>query len=119
MSNSTSKWFKYLTENTTMCEMCGTAHHGGCPDDRHVEHDDEGRMAKSQLYKIANYAKEIHDNIGDDDPKDITHPTKYLLQQSVSLTRSASTATAVDVSSNDQTTFAKIYWSTVGLAKVP
>jgi hypothetical protein len=67
MSNSTSKWFKYLTENTTMCEMCGTAHHGGCPDDRHVEHDDEGRMAKSQLYKIANYAKEIHDNIGDDD----------------------------------------------------
>ena len=50
-----------------MCEMCGTAHHGGCPDDRHVEHDDEGRMAKSQLYKIANYAKEIHDNIGDDD----------------------------------------------------
>ena len=67
MSNSTSKWFKYLTENSTMCEMCGTAHHGGCPDDRHVEHDDEGRMAKSQLYKIANYAKEIHDNIGDDD----------------------------------------------------
>ena len=74
MSNSTSKWFKYLTEAKVLCEECGGMHEGGCPMsdapqsmDRELHHDDEGRMAKSQLYKIAKYAMEIHDNIGDDD----------------------------------------------------
>ena len=74
MSNSTSKWFKYLTEAKVLCEECGGMHEGGCPMsdapqsmDRKLHHDDEGRMAKSQLYKIAKYAMEIHDNIGDDD----------------------------------------------------
>ena len=74
MSNSTSKWFKYLTEASVLCEECGGMHEGHCPMsdapqsmDRELHHDDEGRMAKSQLYKIAKYAMEIHDNIGDDD----------------------------------------------------
>ena len=74
MSNSTSKWFKYLTEASALCEECGGMHEGHCPMsdapqsmDRELHHDDEGRMAKSQLYKIAKYAMEIHDNIGDDD----------------------------------------------------
>ncbi len=30
-------------------------------------HDEEGRMAKSQLYRAAKYAQEIMNNIGDDD----------------------------------------------------
>ena len=30
-------------------------------------HDEEGRMAKSQLYRAGKYAQEIMDNIGDDD----------------------------------------------------
>ena len=30
-------------------------------------HDEEGRMAKSQLYRAAKYAQEMMDNIGDDD----------------------------------------------------
>ena len=30
-------------------------------------HDEEGRMAKSQLYRAAKYAQEIMDNISDDD----------------------------------------------------
>ena len=30
-------------------------------------HDEEGRMAKSQLFRAAKYAQEIMDNIGDDD----------------------------------------------------
>jgi hypothetical protein len=35
---------------------------------RHVEdHDQEGRMAKSQLYKITKYAMEIMENLHDDD----------------------------------------------------
>ena len=74
MSNSTSKWFKYLTEASALCEQCGGMHEGACPMsdalqsmDRELNHDNEGRMAKSQLYKIAKYAMEIHDNIGDDD----------------------------------------------------
>jgi hypothetical protein len=74
MSNSTSKWFKYLTEAKVLCEECGGMHEGACPMsdaphsmDRELHHDDEGRMAKSQLYKIAKYAMEIHDNLGDDD----------------------------------------------------
>ena len=76
MSNSTSKWFKYLTEASALCEECGGMHKGGCPTDdaphsmdrvRVTPHDDEGRMAKSQLYKIAKYAMEVHDNLGDDD----------------------------------------------------
>jgi hypothetical protein len=32
-----------------------------------VPHDDEGRMAKSQLYKIAKYAMEMMENLHDDD----------------------------------------------------
>lgn len=68
MSNSTSKWFKYLTENNVVCEQCGGMHEGACvSEERDVGYDDEGRMVKSQLYKIMNYAKEMHDNIGDDD----------------------------------------------------
>ena len=73
MSNSTSKWFKYLTEEKTICEMCGKHHDMEmCPghddDVRKVDHHDrEGKMAKRQLYKIMNYAKEIHDNLHDDD----------------------------------------------------
>ena len=31
------------------------------------EYDQEGYMTKSDLYKIANYAMELHDMIGDDD----------------------------------------------------
>jgi len=34
---------------------------------RVVPHDDEGRMAKSQLYKIAKYAMEMMENLHDDD----------------------------------------------------
>ena len=35
---------------------------------RQLDHDDEeGRMAKSQLYRAAKYAQEIMNNIGDDD----------------------------------------------------
>jgi hypothetical protein len=35
---------------------------------RQLDHpDDEGRMAKSQLFRAAKYAQEIMDNIGDDD----------------------------------------------------
>jgi len=69
MSNSTSKWFKYLTESQTMCEMCGSVHEGGCPtsSSRDIDYDDEGRMVKSQLYKIANYATELQEMIGDED----------------------------------------------------
>jgi hypothetical protein len=72
MSSPTSKWFKYLVEANTLCEMCGHDHGPGqCPshgDTRKVApHDREGRMAKRQLYKIMNYAKEIHDNLHDDD----------------------------------------------------
>jgi len=68
MSNSTSKWFKYLTENKVVCEQCGGMHEGVCvSEERDIGYDDEGRMVKSQLYKIMNYAKEMHDNIGDDD----------------------------------------------------
>jgi len=72
MSNPTSKWFKYLIEDNTLCENCGGLHEGICPshDDgaRKIDYDDhEGRMAKRQLYKIMSYAKEIHDNLHDDD----------------------------------------------------
>ena len=74
MSNSTSKWFKYLTEAKVLCEECGGMHEGGCPMsdapqsmDRELHHDDEGRMAKSQLYKIAKDDMESHYNICDDD----------------------------------------------------
>tara|TARA_R110000796_G_C14529054_1_gene431661 strand:+ start:297 stop:626 length:330 start_codon:yes stop_codon:yes gene_type:complete len=68
MTSPTSKWFKYLTESNILCEECGGMHEGACPmSDNSTEHDDEGLMAKRQLYKIMNYAKEIHDNLGDDD----------------------------------------------------
>ena len=69
MPSPTSKWFKYLIEANTVCEMCGHDHEmGGCPSaKKDAMHDDEGRMAKRQLYKIATYAMEIHDNLGDDD----------------------------------------------------
>ena len=73
MSSPTSEWFKYLTEATTICEECGDHHDmGQCPshddDGRKLSHHDhEGKMAKRQLYKIMNYAKEIHDNLNDDD----------------------------------------------------
>jgi hypothetical protein len=34
---------------------------------RNPEYDDEGSMTKSQLYKIAEYATELQQMIGDDD----------------------------------------------------
>ena len=37
------------------------------PARRIVPHDEEGRMAKSQLYKIAKYAMEMMENVHDDD----------------------------------------------------
>ena len=40
--------------------------HLGMMADR-VELDHEVQMARADLYKIAKYAMEIHDNIGDDD----------------------------------------------------
>jgi|TARA_R100000234_G_C4980859_1_gene170770 hypothetical protein len=72
MSSPTSEWFKYLTEAKSLCEQCGGLHEGMCPDHdddgRELSHHDrEGKMAKRQLYKIMNYAKEIHDNLHDDD----------------------------------------------------
>tara|TARA_R100000808_G_scaffold21458_1_gene46358 strand:- start:954 stop:1295 length:342 start_codon:yes stop_codon:yes gene_type:complete len=77
MTESTEKWFRYLVETNegVLCEMCGEHGHetGACPhhdghDTRKVApHDREGKMAKRQLYKIMNYAKEIHDNLHDND----------------------------------------------------
>ncbi len=68
MSNSTSKWFKYLAEASALCEECGGMHEGACPmSDSSIDYDDEGHTAKRQLYKIMNYAKEIHDGLGDND----------------------------------------------------
>ena len=71
MSNSTSKWFKYLTEEKTICEMCGKHHDMEmCPghddDVRKVDHHDrEGKMAKRQLHDMEKYARELSEMLTD------------------------------------------------------
>ena len=76
MTQSTDKWFRYFVETneSVLCEMCGDAHQiSACPHQNDtgtrkvVPHDQEGKMAKVQLYKIMNYAKELHDSLHDDD----------------------------------------------------
>ena len=41
--------------------------HDHHPTRKVAPHDQEGKMAKAQLYKIANYAQEIYDSLHDDD----------------------------------------------------
>ena len=76
MTKSTDKWFKYLVEtgDGAICEMCGDTHqaspcphHSDPPTRKVVPHDQEGKMAKAQLYKIINHAQELYDNLHDDD----------------------------------------------------
>ena len=76
MTKSTDKWFRYLVETSdgVVCEMCGDTHqispcpHHNDPSARKMTpHDQEGKMAKAQLYKIMTLAKEVHDNLHDDD----------------------------------------------------
>ena len=55
---------KRVSMDTMMPEPVG----GDQSPARQLDHpDDEGRMAKSQLFRAAKYAQEIMDNIGDDD----------------------------------------------------
>jgi len=55
---------KRVNMDTMMPEPVG----GNQAPSRQLDHDDdEGRMAKSQLYRAGKYAQEIMDNIGDDD----------------------------------------------------
>lgn len=82
-------------EELTECSVCGQMHgpkmaHDADgmvihqPDQMHDKHDDEGRMAKSQLFRTMNYAKEIHDNLTDEEQLDawvqskITKAADYL-----------------------------------------
>ena len=72
---------KVAKKEEVLDEMCGGDHSkpvvmpisnlekGMHHDDvrRVVPHDEEGRMAKSQLYKIAKYAMEMMENLHDDD----------------------------------------------------
>tara|TARA_R110000851_G_scaffold198102_1_gene349259 strand:+ start:605 stop:910 length:306 start_codon:yes stop_codon:yes gene_type:complete len=63
------------TNDPALCEMCGDVDHqvNTCPHQdttgtsKAVPDDQEGRMAKAQLYKIVNHAQELYDNLHDDD----------------------------------------------------
>jgi len=61
-----------------VCKKCRMSHpHGSCPHTAEIGRnlsyghqgsgDEEGRMSRSQLYKVSKYAQSLHDIIRDDD----------------------------------------------------
>jgi hypothetical protein len=64
MKISRSRLKEIIQEELEMCEGCGDDMMGPIGD---PEYDQEGYMTKSELYKIGNYALELHDMIEGDD----------------------------------------------------
>lgn len=65
MKISRSRLKEIIQEELEMCEGCGDDDMMGPVGD--PEYDQEGYMTKSELYKIGNYALELHDMIQGDD----------------------------------------------------